>query len=240
MFEALNSKATLVAINYNFSSAKEFAEKLETKNILSRYGLHLQEMSFTGNGILPPPPVLNDIRSIMPYEYMSKDTSIRVAYTQNEFKLFIDKLGISTENFREFEELSKEIIDFKLSDITAIGINFSAEFNLGELKLNLLSNETIEAISDFSQNKTFEFVLPIEYPNRGLIATYRIRKVGGGDNTGEPRVYEIRVNYHFDISEMTTANKSVKIKDIISPVLYNEFLGKCKQFLSVNNGKNNK
>ena len=235
MFESQNIKVLLVAVNYNFTSPKEFAEKLETTDILNRYKLHLQDVKFDGSGTLPPQPILDDIRAMIPFVYVSEDTTVKVSYTHNEFKLYIEKSNLSDDNFNEYQNLSNEIVDFKLSDITAIGINYSAEFNLGKNKLKLLSDKTVSSISDFDKNTTFELILPISYPERGLVATYRIKKISGGDNTEENRIYEIRVNFHFDLNNKSTVDKAKNTEEIISQNLYKEFLAKCEQILSVNN-----
>ncbi len=235
MFEPLNIKATYVAINYNFTNPLEFAEKLESKNILNKYGLKLQEAKFAGQGPVPPPQVISDLRMFVPFIYISEDTSIEVIYSQNEFKLYINKQDLNHDNYSDYYSLAHDILDFKLSDISAIGINYSAEFNLGKTKLNLINSDAVNAIKDFNRNKTFEFVLPIEYKERDLLATYRIKKLSGGDEAHDNRVYEVKVNYHFDLSKMSTADKAKKVEEILSVEIYDEFLEKCQQFLSVNN-----
>ncbi len=231
-FEATNVKATLVALNYN-CIANEFSDKLDEKDIINKYKLKLKDVEWNGPN-LPPPHILNELRPLVPYVYTTEDMTIQVIYTQSEYKLSIEKRNFSQEGFEQFKNLSNDVLDIKLSDITAIGVNYNALFNLGDAKLNLLNNNIIEKVPDFKKNLTFEFVLPIEYADRNLIATYRIKKKSGGGNTSEPRIYSINVNFHFDISKLSTAEKTEKVKDILSYNLYDEFIEKSQGFLKLN------
>ncbi len=235
MFEIINPKATLVATNYNFTSAIEFQQKLEERDIVSKYALEEQEAKFAG--AIPPAAILKDMKPFFPLMYCNKDTKIIVTYIQQEFKLSVEKNNISEENYGDYKSLCGEIIDLKLSDINAIGINYAGEFNLGKNKLQLLNNEILGEIPDFALNLTFEFALPIKYENRGLISTYKIRKISGGDDTNKDRIYKISVNNHFDISKLSTSEKSKKLEEILSENLYKEYLEKCQGFLRLNDGR---
>lgn len=235
MFEIINPKVTLVATNYNFTSAIEFQQKLEERDIVSKYALEEQEAKFAG--AIPPAAILKDMKPFFPLMYCNKDTKIIVTYIQQEFKLNIEKGNISEENYPEYNSLCSEVLDLKLSDINAIGINFAGNFNLGKNKLQLLNNEILGEIPDFPLNLTFEFALPIKYEDRGLIATYRIKKISGGDNTDKDRIYRISVNNHFDVSKLSTSEKSKKLEEILSVELYKEYLKKCQGFLRLNDGR---
>ena len=234
-FVATDIKATIVALNYN-CIANEFLEKLEDKDIIDKYKLKLQDIKWGGQN-LPPKQILNELRTFVPYIYITEDTTIRIIYNQNEFKLSIEKKNFCEDTFEQFQHLSSDILDLKLSDITAVGINYNALFNLGKAKLNLLNNEIIDKIPDFKNNLTFEFVLPIEYPDRNLVATYRIKKKSGGDETNEPRIYDINVNFHFDFTKLSTGEKAEKVKDVLSYNLYEEFITNSQKFLELNNGR---
>lgn len=239
MYEMLNPKATLVALNYNFLSANEFIEKVSTKKLLEKYSLKREEPSLKlKDGIIPPPQVINDIRNFLPLSFLSNDTTIKIIYTQQELKLVINKVGIDTDNFKNYSELSYDFIDLKMSDINAIGMNYSAEYNLKEDKLLLLSSEAVKAVPDFESNISFEVVLPIYESDNGVLKTYRIRK--SSKDEALDHIYEISVNYHFDVSQMTTAQKSEKIDQLLSIHRYDEFCSQCQRFLEVNNGKSNK
>lgn len=233
-FEAKEVKATLVALNY-VCAINEFTEKLEEKDIIDKYKLKLQDIQWNGQP-LPPQPIMNEIRTWVPYIYETEDTTIQVSYSLNEFKLTIEKKNFSESAFDEFKNLSNDILDLKLSDITAIGVNYNALFNLGEAKLSLLNNDIIEKVPDFEKNLTFEFVLPIQYEERNLVATYRIKKVSGGGDSKEPRIYRINVNFHFDISKLSTIEKAEKLKEILSYNLYDEFVVNSQKFLELNDG----
>lgn len=233
MFEAINPKAVLIALNYNCSSSVEFTSKLEEKDLINKYNLQSKEIKMQGQ--IPPEEVLNSLKGLFPCIYTANDTKIEVIYTHNEFKLSITKLGIDEKEFDNFRNLSSDILDLKLSDVSAIGINYSAEFDLGDVRLDILNNK-ITGIPDFNQNLTFEFKLPIYYPERNLVASYRIKKVKGGDGTAEPHIYDINVNFHFDIKQLSTGEKAEKIKEILAYDLYKEFLNKSQEFLKLNNG----
>lgn len=234
MCEAINPKATLVALNYNFLSANEFSNKLEEKDIIDRYKLKLQDLPWHGQ--MPPQQIINDIRSMLPYVYKSEDTTIQLTYSQNDFRLSIEKVNLNELNFDEFKNLSGDVIDLKLSDINAIGINYTAFFNLKGARLDIL-NDKITSIPDFDKNLTFEFKLPIFYEERNLVASYRIKKISGGDDTDANHIYEINVNFHFDIKALSTGEKTEKLKEILSYNLYAEFLEKSQEFLKLNNGQ---
>ncbi len=235
VFEAINPKAILIAVNYNFSSVDEFVNKLEEKSIIEKYKLEREEYQFQGQ--MPPEPILKSVQGFFPCVYKSNDTTINIIYSQNEFKLSIQKDNLTINNFSEYLNLANDVIDLKLSDINAIGVNYQAQYNLGQNKLNLLNNEILTEIPDFSKNKSFEFVLPLEYPERNLIATYRIKKVSGGDNTGIDRIYEVRANFHFNIEKASTAEKMSILPNILSYELYKEFSEKSQGFLKLNNGE---
>ena len=234
MYEAINPKATLVALNYNFLSTNEFSNKLEEKDIINRYKLKLQDLSWQGQ--LPPQQIINDIRAMLPYVYKSEDTTIQLTYSQNDFRLSIEKINLNELNFDEFKNLSGDVIDLKLSDISAIGINYTALFNLKGSRLDIL-NDKITNIPDFDKNLTFEFKLPIFYKERNLVASYRIKKVINGDVPDSEHIYEINVNFHFDIKQLSTGEKTEKLKEILSCNLYTEFLQKSQEFLKLNNGQ---
>lgn len=236
MFEAINPKATLVALNYNFANVAEFTGKLKAKNLLEKYSLKQTEQAIQIKSTTPPPlPILNDIRSFLPLTFVSSDTTVKVIYTQQELKLVIDKQTINEDNFQNYKKLSYDFLDLKVSDINAIGMNYSAEFNLKENKLLLLNEATIQAVENFDQNISFEFILPLEDKTKGVLSTYRVRKIS--QNTDTDHMYEISVNFHFDLSDMSTANKAIKLEEIIAIDFYQAFMKQCQKFLEVNNAE---
>lgn len=234
MYEASNQKATLVALNYNFTNINEFIEKLKSKSILEKYNLEQREQAIkVSSAVQPPASILNDVRQFLPLKFVSKDTMVEIIYTQQELKLFISKSNIDEASFSDYAKLSNDFIDLKLSDLTAIGMNYSAEFNLKDKKLLLLRDETVAAVPNFQQNISFEFILPLKDEKRGVLSTYRIRKI---DNNCEDHKYEISVNFHYEIEKMTTSEKANKINEIISLNMYKEFEEQCQRFLEINNG----
>ena len=230
-----NFKATLVAINYNFSSTSAFDEELENKGIIKKYNLLRIPSDIQINGPLPNDPmIMQQLTSIAPCEYVTDKTKIKLQYRGVETKLIIDKDNFNKEqDAEEFKSLSEDVLDLKISDIRAIGINYSADFNLGSARLKLLNTE-VEDIEDFKNNITFEFVLPIEYIDRDEIATYRVKKVSGGDNTGNDRIYNVSVNFHYKFESYNTSTKVKKIEDILRLDNYNDYIKKANGFLNIN------
>lgn len=230
----INPKATLVALNYNFSSIPEFIDKLKAKNILEKYSLKQENQKIQITGNIPPAPVINDLRNFLPLTFISADTTVKIIYTQQELKLVIAKENILENNFQEYKNLSYDFIDFKISDINAIGMNYSAQFNLGKEKLLLLSQETVSAVPTFDKNISFEFILPLKDDTKGVLSTYRVKKVS--EETAQEHIYEISVNFHYDISQLSTMDKTNKLNEIISLNSYKEFEAQCNRFLGVKHG----
>ncbi len=234
-FEALNQQATIVVANYNYINSNLFLKELKNNRIIEKYELH--EETFTNSNVPNDPLLLQQLRNVFPIKLKSSNTDIYFQFMPApDFKLSIFKDNFILDDFTNLKEIAEDLIDPQTSVISAIGLNFSAEFNLGDIKLQLL-NSKVETIEDFDKNRTFEFVLPIEYKNENLVATYTITKIKGGDNTGEDRYYEISVNFHFNLRGLKTEEKVKKIKDVLNIDYYNKFLDKCQRFLALNDKK---
>ena len=231
-------KAFIVATNYNFLNAQDFVNTIDEKNIIKKYSIEPCNTKIRFLGI--PPQTQEDVNSLALFApVICKDTvnDIQVDYINPEKKLMIRKENFTELIYENFKNLAYDLMDLRLSTINAIGVNYSADFVLGDVKLNLINNNIINEIPDFSKNMTFEFVLPLNYDDRGLIATYRVKKVQGGDESNEPRIYNVGVNFHFDISSLNTKNKSEKLDEILSKELYEEFINKSQGFLKLNDQK---
>lgn len=237
-YTPINIKAIVVATNYNFFSGENYINTIREKQLDKMYELIPQETSIRIQG--EQPFNINNIpnlSSLMPIIFRDSKSGVEINYINPEQKIMIRKLDFSKNSFELFKNISTNFLDLKLSEINAIGINYSADFNLGNAKLQLLNTNIENEIPDFKHNLTFEFVLPIKYKNRDLVANYRIKKIQGGDNTSNPRIYNVSVNFHFDISKLTTKDKYGKLENILNVNMFDEFLDKCQGFLKLNDGR---
>lgn len=230
-----NFKTTLVAINYSFSSNNAFEDELVNKGIIERYNLQKVQPNIQINGSLPNDPmIMQQLAILTPCEYITDKTKIKLQYRGTETKLIIGKDNFNKEDDAEdFKKLSEDVLDLKISDIRAIGINYSADYNLGLTRLQLLNNE-VEELEDFKNNITFEFVLPIEYKDKDEIATYRVKKISGGDDTDNDRIYNVSVNFHYKFDSYNTSKKVKRIEDILKLDNYNDYIKKANGFLNIN------
>jgi len=239
-FEPINQSATIVVTNYIYANRNSFMNDLRRQNIIDRYTVEEkrdyesskigeERVNVTHN--LPP-----EIIELLPQEYTTKCGINFKLLPAPEFKLTITTKKLTEEAFEDFSNITNDLLDKKFTDIEAFGLNFSAEFKLGEIKLQLL-NKDVENISDFKRNLTFEFVLPLDYKDQdGCIATYRIRKSRGGDESKDDRYYEVNVNFHFDLQELSTKAKIEKIEKFKFNEYYKKFLLTSQEFLALNNG----
>lgn len=235
MFNVSNANVSLVATNYNFQNADEFIQKLEEKNLIKKFNLSSVEPQIQGPK--PDEAIYSKIKGFLPVIYQSEDFKIQVIYTNQDARLVVEKKNLTKDTYKSFQDLSNDITDFKLSDIKEIGLNFFGNFNLKNNKLLLLNSQIANNLADFSKNKNFEIVLPLDFSERKLTSTYRITKISGGDNTGNDRIYRISVNNHFDIGTLSTIDKIDKLKEILNYNLYEEFLANCQSILKINSGE---
>lgn len=235
MFDILNPNASLVATNYNFQNSNEFKQKLEEKNIIEKFNLSSVEPKIQGPK--PDETIYSQIKGFLPVIYQSEDLKIQVIYTNQDARLVVEKINLTKDTYKSFQDLSSDITDFKLSDIKEIGLNFFGNFNLKNNKLLLLNSQIANNLTDFSKNKNFEIVLPLDFSERNLTSTYRVTKISGGDNSDNDRIYRISVNNHFVLGSLSTIDKIEKLKEILSYSLYEEFLKNCQSILRINSGE---
>ncbi len=94
---------------------------------------------------------------------------------------------------------------------------------------------------DFKKNRTFQLTLLLQLDD--CVATYKIRKLSGGDDTNEGRIYQIDSNFHFDISLGKTQEKINKITSItqnLDKKYFPSFKDECNKILAMNDGKEEK
>lgn len=125
-----------------------------------------------------------------------------------------------------------------MSDIKAMGLNFISLFNLKDKKLKILNDNIDQYLPNFKKNIAFQLTLLLQLDD--CIATYKIRKKSGGDDTNEDRIYQIDANLHFNVSLNRTQDKINKINDITDNIdtkylpIFNQ---ECNNILAMNDGK---
>lgn len=233
MFEPLNTKVSLIATNYQFQNSEEFKLKMDEKGLIEKYKLNSISPI---KGEIPPKNILDQMQQFLPVIYSNDDIKLKLFYVNQEARLIIEKQNIENDQDFIFKNLTNDVVDFKLSDIMQIGINFFCDYNLLNTKLTLLNNNIETKFPIFNNNCSFELVIPIDLKERNLVSTYRINKLS--KNNDKDKIYRISVNNHFDISELNTIDKAEKLKSILDQSLYIEFLENCQNILSMNNGEN--
>ena len=236
-FLPLETKSIIIATNYVFLNPGDYIQDVYAKKLLEKLSLKPCDIKVKGQN----PPTEEDLQqlaSFMPVICKDTENDIEIQYIDTEKKLMVRQPSFNCDTFDKLKDISYNFIDMRLSMINAIGVNYTSSFNLGDIKLNLINNNILDEIPDFKHNLNFEFVLPIKYSDRNLIATYRIKKQSGGDETNEPRIYNINVNFHFDITSLTTKEKYEKLETILNLNLYNEYIEKCQGFLKLNDRRN--
>ncbi len=230
-FPKNNETAAAVALNYNFLNWQEFTNK--NKKILLNYQFH-ESQKIQIQGGQPSEEELAQLSSLVPLQTISNSTGVVLTFSPQDKKLILKKEKFNKDfDYSNLNQIFAEMIDSKISEVAAIGLNYSADFVLGDLKLQLLSDKVLE-IDAFKRNETFEFVLPAKYDD--YLATYRIRKILPIDSCNG-RVYEVSVNFHFDLNNLMSKEKMNKLDEIKNKDYYQEFVDTANKFLELNDGK---
>lgn len=228
VFEVQNEKAIVVVLNYNFPNFQILCEDARNRKILTNYNFENRSMPLHVRGQVSP-EFLQQMALSSPSMAISAETAVKMTFSPQEAKLILEKEHFNKESdFENFAAIAEGLIDSKISDITAIGLNFSAEFNLGALELNLFNNQLFE-IESFKKSASFEFILPVKYETH--TATYRIVKSENQENN----LYEIAVNCHFELSDRSAIERVKKIQSILGGYYYEAFLKTANEFLKLNN-----
>lgn len=238
LFEPVEHKAVIVATNYLFANTKEFYNEIIQKKLKEDYDIEFAKLEIKGD--LPEGKInLEQMKEIFPIAMLTSNKNNTMAQLNvAEAKLSIDKENFKTNELTDLKKYLYDLIDLKSSDISALGLNFIAIFNLGQKKLKILNESIEDNMPNFKYNKTFQLILPLQIDN--YIATYKIRKLKGGDNTQEDRLYQIDVNFNFDLSQLKTKEKLDKIEELlieIETVYYHDFLEECNNLLKMNDEK---
>ncbi len=230
----LNEKITYVIANYNYQDVNEFDRDFKNNKNIEILDLNIQDIDVK----IEPQNVVPIMQ--IPLKAYNINNCIQLVYSR-----FDVRLDIFSNDYKK----SKDILDslllvlaqFKLSEISAIGINYDVECNTGDRRLSIF-NTTIndDKISKWSSNKGFKLSIPFELDEYETIATYTIKKLHGGklpDNNFEDYVYGISVNYNFtltkdkgDISALLT-----RLKNIVSYTesLHEDFKKKCEEITNL-------
>lgn len=239
-FKPENQKAITVATNYCVESHDELWAIFEKEGIVEEYALEKIIPNITIESEEEPPQELKeDILKSLPCSFNSKNTNIQLINFGRERKILIEKNQyLHDQDAEKYIDLANKVVGIRSSEISAIGLNYTADFNLGLAKLQLLSDKVGENVPYFTQNITFEFVLPIEFKDEDLVATYKVKKVKGDGTEESPRIYNISANFHFKLTGLTSDAARVKrIEKILSGNYYKMFMEQCEGFLKINDSK---
>lgn len=189
-------------------------------------------------------PVTVQYKGVMPVELVQHTLPI-VGYKSNSLKILYSepdrRINISSDSYEEDKNTLKEmlsiLVEFKLPEISAIGINYSAICSTGKKRLSIF-NEKIndKTISNWSKNKGFTTIIPIDLDNFGCLATYTIKRLYDeikSNSKIKNYVYNIAVNYNFEITSLGSniRERLLNVEKIVSNIdkLYDDFNNKCKE-----------
>ncbi|MFN9691105.1 MAG: hypothetical protein ACK551_03290 [Vampirovibrionales bacterium] len=234
-YTAVSQKFTCVFLNYKHKDVESFETALKDRTIWERYNLREADTEIETDAPLHMIPVLMKRFPLRTYKLESLDAKLE--YVDFESKVMISKMDPTEEELQELEKFITEIADFKISDIEAMGINFITVYELPHKKLQVLNQNIEEVFPNFSKNKTFQLILPLQLD--GYVATYQITKnVKEKPADEEPRRYTIDVNFHIDIeSTSTTTEKFKKITSNVAKIstdYYKEYLSDSENILGMN------
>lgn len=229
--EKLTEKAIFVIANYKFGNANYFCDELEKSESYKTYLADFKKIPIKSNPPLPE-------NFPMPLALYRNNGGNEFIYSVGDARL-----DISINDYSNNKDLPANwlfiLAQFKLQDISAIGINFNANCKTSD-RLSIF-NEKIndETITNWSKNTGFTLTIPILIDeSNNCTATYKITKIQGGKdkdlNITEQYVYNISVNYNFIINEdkADTMKRYEKLKTISNKIneLYSDFNNKCNEF----------
>ena len=234
-YKPLSQKFTCVFLNYKHKDVESFETALKDRTIWERYNLREADTEIVTDAPIELMPVLMKRFPLRAYTIQSLDAKLE--YVDFESKIMISKTDPTKEELQELEKFITEIADFKISDIEAMGINFITVYELPHKKLQVLNENIEEKFPNFSKNKTFQLILPLQLD--GYVATYKITKNEKEKPADEePRQYTIDVNFHIDVqSTLKTTDKFDKITsnvNKISTYYYKEYLSDSENILGMN------
>jgi hypothetical protein len=234
-YTAVSQKFTCVFLNYKYKDVESFETALKDRDIWNEYKLSAVDPEIETDAPLHMIPAL--IKSLPLRAYTSETLKAKLEYIDFESKIMISKINPTEEELRKLETFIAKIADFKISDIEAIGINFITVYELPHKKLQVLNQNIEKVFPNFSKNKTFQLILPLQLD--GYVATYKITKeIKKEHEDEEPRKYTIDANFHIDIESILTTPDKVQIitsnVNKISNYYYKEYLSDSENILGMN------
>ena len=231
--DIVKRNATFVIANCFFEDGPEgFKTKLDNSEFKKYNNFKQAPIKFTANGI--PNAVIENLPIIA-----FSDNNIKVLYSGMD-----RRIDISTNEYDNNKDLLKDIltilVDFKLTEINAIGINYSADCRTDHNRLSIF-NERINdnTFSNWSDNLGFTVTIPLQLKKFDCIGTYTVRKLAGGNTEDSfvPYLYQITVNYNFDINMVGVGARDRLdfIEKLVNNIekLYKDFNKKCEEITSL-------
>ncbi len=231
--EKISEKATFVIANYIFNDANLFSTELESSEKFKSNNSDFEKVKLQSNILLPenfPMPLA-----------IYKNKNSQIMYSVGDARL-----DISSSDYEEAKERLKNLLltlaQFKLQEISAIGINYNAGCKTNK-RLAIFNKEISDGtFSNWSKNIGFTLSIPLDLKDLyNCVATYTIKKISGETNSQgdivEPYVYNISVNYNFKIDEdkADTMKRYNKLESIVNSIenLYKDFNKKCSEITSL-------
>ncbi|MBQ8460034.1 hypothetical protein IJ541_08025 [bacterium] len=235
IYKLLNERATYVIANFNYSGPQAFEKDFYESDSIQELKLDLKpaQIKIEPNNVVP-------VGFPLPIKAYRINDSIDMVLSgmDRRLDLMTDKYSVHHELL---DKLLLRLAQTKISDITAIGINYDAECNTGTKKLSIFNTKiNDETIGNWSSNNGFRVLIPFNLEKYDSVATYTIQKIKGGnlsDKSFEEYVYGVSVNYNFVLkADKANLSKQVKrLEDIISYTddLYKDFETKCKEITNL-------
>ena len=226
-------EAVLVVANYRFCDANQFCNELNSSKSFKSSNSDFQKVKIKTDIPLPE-------NFPIPFA-MYKTETMQIRYSAQDARLDILSFDYAKDKDR-LKNLLKTLAQFKLQEITAIGVNFNADCKTKN-RLSVLNKKiSNETIKNWSKNTGFNLTIPIElddYDN--CCATYFIGKDDKARSEEEkaiaPYLYNISVNYNFKIDEdkADTIQRFNKLENIVKSIenLYKDFQEKCKEIIAL-------
>ena len=227
MFENLSSVIVFLGFDKTIS---EFREIMESSDFIGSLKLKQQELRFNivNNEKDCPPEIVDNIKESFPIAIFAND-KIEIVFLGPQRKLLLKAKNYNQLDNSLFTKLALFLYSWNMKKIKKVGINFSSNEILYNKKLKLL-NPKIEEIEDWDKNITFILTIPYKYDN--YIANYKIQKlIRENEIEATDRVYQISVNFDFDLEKQNNSDNSNILEKIDS--LCEEFKKKGKDFFGL-------
>jgi len=230
VFEPINQRSTIIALDYQYNIF-DFTKYLTETAKFKGYSFKQVPLNFQTNSP-DKEEAAKHIASIPIVSFKSEKIGIDVTLNGFENKLDIVNDNFDPSNTHNYTDIAYNLIQSRLSLISAFGINFISNFEFNK-KLKLLNPDVVDTIKDFSKNLTFQLVLPIEYAD--YTVTYKVQKLIPEVKNAN-RIYQIDANFHIDLADKDIEEKLSLFKGNLSNLkgnLYQIYYERCQEFLSL-------